>query len=507
MSNDAALLRRYADGDEAAFRELVERHLPLVYSTALRQVGGDCAVAEDVTQSVFADFAARARELEAGCLIAGWLYRATRFAAAKVVRSEQRRRVRELAFHQDQELRKNPIAAEDVVDPDELNLHLDAVINELSEQDRDAIILRFFQGLDFRAVGAALQTSDDTAQKRVGRALEKLRMLLGQRGVALSVGALTVLLTGCTAAAKPPLGLAEHFAKEVGAAGRRGIISIPPAKAAVVAGLMACIGLVFVAGSYYNRSNVTPGGLVSWWTGDGTANDSVGRNNGTLQGNVTYAPGIRGTAFHFDGNEGTRVLVPDSPSLNFTNEFTVECWFRPDADSNMGMLLTKRAEDRSTTRTGNPANFGLHLAPIDTVPQWGISQMFNDTTLRGDYHLSRPADGGYVTRRNVFEQLAFFPTEVDDLSMLRGQWHHLAGTFKQLGDEQVEMTIFFDGNRRGRLAVAGRLARSVTDAPLSIGGFDSVWFKGCLDEIRIYNRAITDQEILNSAKLPSTSVR
>src|SRR6185436_2742520 len=101
MSNDAALLRRYADGDETAFRELVERYLPLVFSTALRQVGGDRAVAEVVAQSVFTDFAGRAKSLNSECLVAGWLYRATRFAAAKVVRSEQRRRVRETAFHQE----------------------------------------------------------------------------------------------------------------------------------------------------------------------------------------------------------------------------------------------------------------------------------------------------------------------------------------------------------------------------------------------------------------------
>jgi hypothetical protein len=324
-------------------------------------------------------------------------------------------------------------------------------------------------------------------------------MLLGERGVALSVGALTALLTD-TGASQPPPGLIEHLA----GSGTKVVKGLFSAKIAVLAGFVACGGLVFVAARYHNRQpSSTSAGLVARWTGDEDAKDSVGRNNGIIQGNVTYVPGIRGKAFHFDGKEGTRIVVPHDPSLSFTNALTLECWFRPDDDSNMGMLVTKRAEDRSATRTGNPSNFGLHLAPLDSIPQWGISQLFNDPAIRGDYHLSRFAENTFVVRRNVFEQLAFFPTEIEDLTMLRGQWHHLAGTFKQLTDDEVEMAIYYDGLCRGRLAVPGRLARAVTIAPLSIGGFDSVWFKGALDDIRIYNRALSDLEILDNSKPPS----
>jgi len=56
MITDGELLRRYAEtNSESAFTELVERHLALVYSAALRQVNGDAHLAQDVVQTVFAD--------------------------------------------------------------------------------------------------------------------------------------------------------------------------------------------------------------------------------------------------------------------------------------------------------------------------------------------------------------------------------------------------------------------------------------------------------------------
>ncbi|HAB15368.1 MAG TPA: hypothetical protein DCE44_02850, partial [Verrucomicrobiales bacterium] len=96
---DNQLLERFArDNAEDAFRQLVRRHVDLVYSTALRSLAGDRALAEDVTQAVFADLARKASELSRRTtVLSGWLYQATRFEAAKVVRSEQRRRARETA--------------------------------------------------------------------------------------------------------------------------------------------------------------------------------------------------------------------------------------------------------------------------------------------------------------------------------------------------------------------------------------------------------------------------
>ena len=87
---DAELLRRYADGgSEAAFAELVRRHLNLVYFAALRQVGGDAHRAEEVAQSVFTDLARKARTLTAHATLTGWLHTSTRFAAAKARRTSK----------------------------------------------------------------------------------------------------------------------------------------------------------------------------------------------------------------------------------------------------------------------------------------------------------------------------------------------------------------------------------------------------------------------------------
>src|SRR4029079_4598309 len=149
--------------------------LPLVYSAALRQVGGDRHLAEDVSQHVFAELARCAPHLSSEVVVAGWLYRATRFTAAKIVRSEKRRRVHETAAALEQETeRMNASLDTQAPDWDALCPQLDEAMNELEDSDRTAILLRFFQRLEFRAVGAALKTSDDTAQKRVSRALEKL---------------------------------------------------------------------------------------------------------------------------------------------------------------------------------------------------------------------------------------------------------------------------------------------------------------------------------------------
>jgi len=96
MDDDTQLLRIYAGaGSEPAFNELVTRHIDLVFSAALRQVAGDTHLAQDVTQMVFADLARKASSLSRHQVLTGWLYQATRVAAAKAVRTARRRAIRE----------------------------------------------------------------------------------------------------------------------------------------------------------------------------------------------------------------------------------------------------------------------------------------------------------------------------------------------------------------------------------------------------------------------------
>src|SRR4051812_39119191 len=144
MADDAELLRSYAENrSEKAFAELVRRHIDLVYAVALRQVGGDAHRAEDVTQIVFTSLARKAAELARRPVLGGWLYRAAQFAAIDVVRAESRRRLRESEAHLMHESNVNPGPEKDW---EKLRPTLDAAIGELKDDDRDAVVLRFFEG-------------------------------------------------------------------------------------------------------------------------------------------------------------------------------------------------------------------------------------------------------------------------------------------------------------------------------------------------------------------------
>ena len=195
---DAQLLLEYAGtGSETAFGELVGRHADLVYSAALRQVI-EPDFARDVAQTVFADLARKAKSLSDDVVLAGWLYRSTRFAALTFLRNERRRQNRE---RQAMHLLDPP--GESSPDWDRIRPVLDEAMANLGDADRDALVLRFFKNEDLRTVGIALGTSEDAAQKRVTRALEKLRTFLLRRGVTLSSAALVSALTGSVAEAAP----------------------------------------------------------------------------------------------------------------------------------------------------------------------------------------------------------------------------------------------------------------------------------------------------------------
>src|SRR5436309_16118 len=203
MKDDEQLLRQYTDErSESAFGELVTRHIDLVYSAALRVVNGDVHFAQDVTQTVFIDLARKARSMPRGVLLAGWLHRHTCYTAATAVRTERRRRTRERTAMEMRALDDNPESPWERIAP-----YLDEGLNELNSSDRHALVLRFLKRQDFRAVGAALGISEDSAQKRVSRALEKLRDILSRRGVTLTATTLTSVLA-TQAVTAVPAGLA-----------------------------------------------------------------------------------------------------------------------------------------------------------------------------------------------------------------------------------------------------------------------------------------------------------
>lgn len=196
--NDAELLKRYVqEGSEPAFTELVERHLNLVFAAALRQVGGDRHLAQDVAQTVFTDLARQASTLSARENVAGWLYTSARFAASKVVRTEQRRHARE------QKAFSMADPNDDAPAWEQIQPVLDEAIHDLNAGDRNALVLRFFQGKPLDQVGSDLGVTGDAARMRIDRALEKLKKLLGRRGVTTTVAGLAIVMTQQASTAAP----------------------------------------------------------------------------------------------------------------------------------------------------------------------------------------------------------------------------------------------------------------------------------------------------------------
>ncbi|MES2695612.1 MAG: sigma-70 family RNA polymerase sigma factor [Verrucomicrobiota bacterium] len=210
MNTDTDLLRRYVhDRAEAAFTELVQRHLGLVYSVSLRRVGGDAQLAEDVTQRVFSVLARKAPSLLGRPTLSGWLYTSAHLTSAAVVRGERRRKAHETEAQLMQTIQSS---SEPTVDWTRLRPVIDDIIVALKEEDREAIALRFFEKCSFAEVGLALRVTEDAARKRVDRALEKLRAMLAQRGITSTTAALGIALPAF-AAIDSPAGLGGKVAR------------------------------------------------------------------------------------------------------------------------------------------------------------------------------------------------------------------------------------------------------------------------------------------------------
>src|SRR5688572_27042638 len=195
--NDLDLLRKFTrDQSQDAFTALVKRHLGLVYSAALRQVRSP-QLAEEVAQSVFTDLARSAPRLNPPTVLTAWLYEVTRRTAINVVRSEARRRLREqIAL----EMNAMNAKADDWMQIEPL---LDEAIHALDGADRTALLLRFFENKSLREVGQTLGTTDDTARKRVNRAIERLREFFAKRGITVGASGLVMTISANAIRAAP----------------------------------------------------------------------------------------------------------------------------------------------------------------------------------------------------------------------------------------------------------------------------------------------------------------
>jgi RNA polymerase sigma factor (sigma-70 family) len=219
-ANDHELLAQFArensEAAESAFAALVGRHVALVYSVALRRVGNPHA-AEEITQAVFIILARKAKNLSAKTILPGWLHQTARLTAANYLRAEIRRRQHEQEAFMQTILTEAENSASDEIWR-QLAPHLDEAIAKLRAKDRDALILRYFENKNLREVGNALGLEERAAQKRVNRAVEKLRHYFSKRGVGLT----TAIIAGAISANSvqaAPVGLAKTISVVVIAKG------------------------------------------------------------------------------------------------------------------------------------------------------------------------------------------------------------------------------------------------------------------------------------------------
>jgi RNA polymerase sigma factor (sigma-70 family) len=209
---DSELLQAYAERPfEAAFTELVRRHVDFVYSAARRMVW-DSQSAEDVTQAVFVALARNAAKLTKRPVLSGWLHRTAQNIASQTVRTDVRRRTREQAaasmnesFLTESEPRWEQIAP-----------FLDGAVNELREPDREALLLRYFERKSALEIARILGTSEQAAHKRVSRAIERLRQILHKQGVTAGAGGLVTSIS-VNAVQAAPAGLTSAISSGVAA--------------------------------------------------------------------------------------------------------------------------------------------------------------------------------------------------------------------------------------------------------------------------------------------------
>lgn len=196
VMDDRQLLQEYIRSQsQEAFRELVARHLPMVYATAHRMVH-DRQLAEDVAQNVFATLIQKAGALGASPIVGGWLYNTTRHLAMHAVRTEQRRRQREEAA-----VAMQPLQTAD--ETSRILEQLEPAMTQLDETERDALVLRYFEDRSLRGVGQELGISEDAARMRVNRALDKLRTVFAGQGIPVTSVLLASVLAASTTTAVP----------------------------------------------------------------------------------------------------------------------------------------------------------------------------------------------------------------------------------------------------------------------------------------------------------------
>lgn len=357
MNDDADLLNVYIESrSEAAFTQLVNRHIGLVHATAVRRVGGDAHLANDVTQVVFTDLARKAGSLRGRTTVSGWLYLATQMASAAVVRRERRRKNREAAALA-MPLPDFPTSPS--VDVAQLRPVLDDVIVELKADDREAILLRFFQQRSFPEIGAALRITEEAARKRVDRALDKLHDALVRRGITCTALALGPALTAASSSSVP-VGLATQISNAAllhASVTATTSIAASLASASLPALAVVVIGAFAIVPQY--RANQAIAAEIAQLNSQNTAISALRVQNEQLARSVANARGLQRTAADVPRLQAVLATLPP----------------RPVAPATESILITTQGTIRWEGKPVTLDEFVQRIASLHTTAPGGESQL------------------------------------------------------------------------------------------------------------------------------------
>jgi RNA polymerase sigma factor (sigma-70 family) len=263
VRTDDELLREYTEqGSERAFRTLVEKHLDLVFATTFRGVH-DLGAAQEIAQNVFIALARKALWLQGERSVAAWLHKTALLEVRSWWRAELRRRRREqTAIELGTTMRDNDSLLK------ALTGELDDALLKLRKSDREALMLRYFEGRSHREIGALLGAREDAVRMRIEKALERLTQFFRRRGYAVPAVATTAsVLSGAAKAA--PVGLIHAVAKSALTVGGAGALTGLKLLAGRLVGLTnsqtlaLCVALTAapIAGGWLAKQNAV-GGLA-----------------------------------------------------------------------------------------------------------------------------------------------------------------------------------------------------------------------------------------------------